>query len=352
MNKTIAILPGDGVGPEVTAQAVKVLKKVAKRRGHEFTFVEGLIGATAIDKTGSAYPDATHELCLDSDAVLCGAVGDPKYDNDSTAVVLPEHGLRDMRIKLGLHANVHPIMTFSSTIDKSPLKSDLTNEIDFIVVRELSGGMYVSEPSGRSEDGEKAFDTSIYTKQQILRVAKYAFELASHRKRRVTVVDKANVLATSRLWRETVREFARDYRDIQVDFMFMGRAAMQIIKNPSYFDVILTENMFGDILTDEASVITGSVGMLPSASVGDKVSVYEPIHGSFSKLVGKNVANPLGTILSAAMLLEYSFRMKREAEMIRTAVDDVLSSGFGTKDIDTENALTTSEMGDKILDCI
>ncbi len=346
MKKQIAVLPGDGVGPEVIKEAQKVLVAVSKKYHHNFVFKNGLIGAAAIDKTGSPLPDETLDLCRSSDAILFGAIGDPKYDNDPGARVRPEQGLLKLRKSLGLYANVRPIRVFEKLKTKSPLREKILENVDFVVIRELIGGIYFGE-RGRTDNGTKAFDTSTYTKDEITRVSIFAFELARKRNKKITVVDKANVLETSRLWRETVGELAKNYPDIQVDYMFVDNAAMQIIKKPSSFDVILTENMFGDILTDEASVITGSIGMLPSASIGEKTSLYEPIHGSYPKAKGTNTANPIGTILSAAMMLEYSFGLTKEAKAIQNAVEKAVEAGFGTKDI-SKNSLSTSEMGNKI----
>jgi 3-isopropylmalate dehydrogenase len=349
MKKTIAVLPGDGVGPEITTQAVNVLKKIAEKFGHEFIFHEGLIGAIAIDSTGNPFPEETHRLCLNSDAILFGAIGDPKYDNDPTATIRPEQGLLAMRKALGLFANVRPIFTFPDFVSKSPLKPEVIKDVDFIVIRELIGGIYFGK-KGRSKDRKSAYDTNEYSQEEIKRVAKFGFELVKKRndKGRLTIVDKANVLETSRLWRETVQEMMHDYTDVSVDFMFVDNASMQIIKRPSEFDVIVTENMFGDILTDEASVITGSIGMLPSASIGEKTALYEPIHGSFPKAKDLNIANPIGSILSAAMLLEYSFGLKKESDTIYNTVKKVLADGFGTKDITDKNVLGTKEFGEKI----
>lgn len=346
MKKQIAVLSGDGVGPEIINEAIKVLKIVSTKFHHEFVFKNSLIGAIAIDKTNSPLPDETLKLCESSDATLFGAIGDPKYDNDPTLKIRPEQGLLKLRKSLGLYANVRPIQVFDKLKAKSPLKDEILKGVDFVVIRELIGGIYFGK-RGRTDNGTKAFDTSTYTKDEITRVSTFAFELARKRNKRVTVVDKANVLETSRLWRETVGELAKNYSDITLDYMFVDNAAMQLIKKPSSFDVILTENMFGDILTDEASVITGSIGMLPSASIGEKTSLYEPIHGSYPKAKGLNTANPIGTILSAAMMLEYSFGLKKEAQAIENAVEKAINQGFGTKDI-SENPLSTSAMGDKI----
>ena len=348
MEKKIALLPGDGVGSEITAEAVKVLKKIAQKYHHEFIFTEGLIGGIAIDKVGDSFPKETEELCIKSDAILFGAIGDTKYDNDPTAKIRPELGLLKMRKRLGLYANVRPIFTNESLLDKSPLKREIVKGVDFVVIREFIVLIYFGK-KGRGDNGNSAYDTSSYTKDEIIRVSKFAFNLALQRRKLLTLVDKANVLETSRLWRETVQQLAKDYPAVTVNYMFVDNASMQIIKRPTEFDVILTENMFGDILTDEASVITGSIGMLPSASVGEKTSLYEPIHGSYPKAAGKNSANPIGTILSAAMMLEYSFEMKKEAENIRKAVKKTIDEGYGTKDISAKYVLGTNEVGDKIV---
>ena len=352
MNFNIATLPGDGIGPEIVDQAVKILKAIGERFNHQFVFKNALIGAVAIDETGNPFPDETYEICLSSDAVLFGAIGDPKYDNDPKAKVRPEQGLLSMRKKLGLYANIRPVTTFKSLIHKSPLKTELVDGADFICIRELTGGIYFGEPRGRSEDGNTAYDTNIYTKEEIIRVAKLAFEYAGKRNKKLTAVDKANVLATSRLWRETIQNMAADYPDIELEYMFVDNAAMQIIQWPKRFDVMVTENMFGDILTDEASVITGSLGMLPSASVGLHTSVFEPIHGSYPQAAGKNIANPLATVLSAAMLLEYALNLPKEANAIRDAVDASMAAEVVTEDITTGKAYKTSEVGDWLINYI
>jgi len=352
MKKNIAVLPGDGVGPEVTNEAIKILKKIAYRFHHQFIFTEGLIGSVAIDKTGTPYPDETHKLCLNSDAILFGAVGDPKYDNDPTAKIRPEQGLLKMRKSLELYANIRPINVFSSLINKSPLKKEIVKDVNFIVVRELTGGIYFGE-KGRLKDGKSAYDVCSYSKDEIIRVTKIAFNLAHKRNNKITVVDKANVLETSRLWRETIQnQVTHNPFPITINYMFVDNASMQIIKNPRQFDVILTENMFGDILTDEASVITGSIGMLPSASIGEKVILYEPIHGSYPKATGKNTANPIGSILSTAMMLSYSFGLKKESQAVYNAVEKTLNNALGTKDIVDKNPLSTSELGNAIINFI
>lgn len=347
MKKNIAVLPGDGIGPEVTEQSVLILEKIALKFDHTFSFKKGLIGAVAIDETGNPLPQDTLTLCENSDAVLLGAIGDPKYDNDPSAKIRPEQGILSLRKNLTVYTNLRPIFIFESLLDKSPLKEDIVKDVDFIVVRELISGIYFGK-RGRNADKTTAFDTSEYSKTEIERIAKKAFEIAKTRKKHITVVDKANVLETSRLWRETVQAMEKDYPDITVDYLFVDNAAMQVIKKPSTFDVILTENMFGDILTDEASVITGSLGMLPSASIGEKTAVYEPIHGSYPKAAGLNIANPIGSILSAAMMLAYSFNLKKESKAVYYAVEKVLKQGYGTKDLNPSHVLGTKELGKKI----
>jgi len=346
MNFKIALLPGDGIGPEIVEQAVKVLSAVGQKSGHSFEYTEAVVGAAAIDQTGDPFPQKTLQVCMDSDAVLFGAIGDPKYDNDPKAKVRPEQGLLAMRKQLGLYANIRPVNTFASLIHKSPLRKDLVEGADFVVVRELTGGIYFGEPRGRSEDQHTAYDTSIYTRSEVERIVKLGFEYAAKRRKKLTVVDKANVLATSRLWRETVQEMSPGYPDIEVDFMFVDNAAMQIIQWPRKFDVMVTENMFGDILSDEASVITGSLGLLPSASVGIHTSVFEPIHGSYPQAAGKDIANPLATVLSAAMLLEIGLDLLPEAEAVRAVVDRSLAEGIVTEDIAERKPYKTSEVGE------
>ena len=345
MDFNIAVLPGDGIGPEIVEQAIKVLKAVGLKYKHTFNFTEALVGATAIDQVGDPFPEETFQLCMNSDAVLFGAIGDPKYDNDPKAKVRPEQGLLAMRKKLGLYANIRPVTTFPSLIHKSPLRKDLVEGADFVVVRELTGGIYFGE-KGRSEDLTRAFDNCVYDKYEIERILELAFEYAAKRNKRLTVVDKANVLATSRLWRETAQEMTPSHPDIEVDYMFVDNAAMQIIQWPKKFDVMVTENMFGDILSDEASVITGSLGLLPSASVGIHTSVFEPIHGSYPQAAGKDIANPLATVLSAAMLLEISLDLTQEAQAIRNVVDRSMSEAVVTEDIADGKAYKTSEVGD------
>lgn len=344
MKLNIAVLAGDGIGPEIVVQAQKVIDAIAKKFNHEVNYTPALVGATAIDKVGDPYPEETHRICMNSDAVLFGAIGDPRFDNDPKAKVRPEQGLLAMRKKLGLYANIRPVATFPSLLDKSPLRRDIVEGADLLVVRELTGGIYFGE-KGRSEDLKKAFDTCTYTTDEIERILKLAFEYAGKRDKRLTIVDKANVLATSRLWRETAQAMEPDYKDITVDYMFVDNAAMQLIQWPKKFDVMVTENMFGDILSDEASVITGSLGLLPSASIGIHTSVFEPIHGSYPQAAGKDIANPVATVLSAAMLLE-SFNLLEEAELIREAVNKSLEQGIVTEDINKEKPYLTSQVGD------
>ena len=349
MDVKIALLAGDGIGPEIVAEATKVLDRVAEKFGHKIEYRPALVGAAAIDAVGDPYPDETHAVCLAADAVLFGAIGEPKYDNDPTAKVRPEQGLLRMRKSLGLFANLRPVALFDALADRSPLKAEVVRGTDFICVRELTGGIYFGRPQGRDEEGARAFDTCTYTVSEIERVLHVAFRLAVSRRRKLTVVDKANVLETSRLWRETAQRVAREYSEVAVDYMFVDNAAMQIIRQPAYFDVIVTENMFGDILTDEASVISGSLGMLPSASVGSEVALFEPIHGSYPQAAGKNIANPMATILSAAMLLEH-LGLDTEGSAVRAAVDRALTEGVVTEDLAAqgERRYSTSEVGDFI----
>ena len=351
MKLNIAVLAGDGIGPEIIDQALKVTQAVCDKFGHELSYEHALTGACAIDAVGEPYPDSTHALCMKSDAVLFGAIGDPKYDNDPKAKVRPEQGLLGMRKKLGLYANLRPVVTFPSLIHKSPLRRDLVEGADFMCIRELTGGIYFGE-KGRSEDGNTAFDTCTYNREEIERILKLGFEYAMKRNKKLTIVDKANVLETSRLWREVGQEMVPDYPEVTTEFMFVDNAAMQLIQWPKNFDVMVTENMFGDILTDEASVITGSLGMLPSASIGVHTSVFEPIHGSYPQAAGKDIANPLATVLSAAMMFEYAFQLMDEGALIREAVEASLQEKYVTEDIAEETAYKTSEVGDWLTDYI
>lgn len=346
----IALLAGDGIGPEIVAQAVKAVDAVAAKFDYKITYTPAVVGAAAIDAVGNPYPDSTHEVCMAADAVLFGAIGDPRFDNNPEAKVRPEQGLLAMRKKLGLYANLRPVNTFASLLHRSPLRSDLVEGADFICIRELTGGLYFGRPQGRSEDGKTAYDTCVYTREEIERICRLGFEYASKRRRKLTVVDKANVLATSRLWRETAKAMEKDYPDVEVEYMFVDNAAMKIIQQPRHFDVIVTENMFGDILTDEASVITGSLGLLPSASIGEGTSLFEPIHGSYPQAAGKNIANPIATILSAAMMFEYAFSDMEAGAAIRRAVDLAIERNVVTEDIAPEGVKpsSTTEVGDFI----
>ncbi|MDD6151313.1 MAG: 3-isopropylmalate dehydrogenase [Bacteroidales bacterium] len=349
MKLKIAKLPGDGIGPEVVEQAVKAVDAVCKRFGHSAEYSFAYAGACAIDRYGDAFPEESYRVCLESDAVLFGAVGDPRFDNDPSAKVRPEQGLLAMRKQLGLYANLRPVETFRSLIHKSPLKEELVDGADFLCVRELTGGMYFGE-KGRSDGGDTAWDTNIYHRYEVERILKLSYEYARQRRRHLTVVDKANVLESSRLWRQIAQEMAPRYPDVETDYMYVDNAAMKLITCPKFFDVIVTENTFGDILTDEASCISGSMGLLASASVGEKTSVFEPIHGSYPQAAGKNIANPLATILSAAMMFEYAFGLIEEGKVIRKAVADSIDAGIVTEDLGGK--YSTSEVGDKVAELI
>jgi 3-isopropylmalate dehydrogenase len=345
MKLKIALLAGDGIGPEVIDQAVKVSDAVAQKFGHEITWRPALTGAAAIDAVGEPYPDETHEICATSDAVLFGAIGHPKYDNDPSAKVRPEQGLLKMRKKLGLFANVRPTFTFPSLLDKSPLKRERIEGTDLVFLRELTGGIYFGE-KGRRDDGETAFDNCVYTKEEVKRLAKKGFELAMTRSKKLCCVDKANVLETSRLWRETVQAMEKDYPEVTVSYEFVDAVAMRLVQWPNSYDVLITENLFGDILTDEASVISGSMGLMPSASIGSDIGLFEPIHGSYPQATGKNIANPMATVLSAAMMFE-NFGLMNEGKAIRDVVEKALSEGIVTEDLaDNGNFFGTKEVGD------
>jgi 3-isopropylmalate dehydrogenase len=353
----IAVLPGDGIGPEVTSAAVAVLEKIAQLSGNTFKFEYALLGHAAIVATGNPIPDATLDVCRKADAILLGAVGDPMYDNNPALKVRPEQGLLKLRKSLGLYANIRPIKLFDELLDASSLKPEILKGADIVFFRELTGGIYFGEPRERRDGGNSAVDTMVYSKDEVRRIARKAFEAAQRRGKRLCSVDKANVLETSRLWRETVMEVAQDFPEVEVSHMFVDNAAMQLIRYPRQFDVVLTENMFGDILTDEASQIVGSLGMLPSASVGDSVGLYEPIHGSAPDIAGKGIANPLASILSAAMLLETSFSMTEEANAIVKAVESFLKEGFRTKDIadahtEASKVLNTSAVAEKLCELL
>ena len=350
MEKNIVVIEGDGIGPEVTRQAIKVLNAVAQTGGHEFHFSYHLMGACAIDKTGNPLPDETIEAALNSDAILFGAIGHPKYDNDPTAKVRPEQGLLKLRKSLQLFANIRPVTTYPALQHLSPLKAKMLEDVDFVIFRELTGGIYFGKKELNAE-GTQASDDCVYSREEIERISHLAFKQAQQRRKKLTLVDKANVLETSRLWRKVVQDIARQYADVKVDFLFVDNAAMQLILNPKQFDVILTENMFGDILSDEASVISGSLGLLPSASIGKGSALFEPIHGSYPQATGKDIANPLGSILSAAMLLDH-FGLHSEAGRIREAALWTLQNGFVTKDIDPINFYFTSTIGELISDYV
>ena len=350
MIKKIVVIEGDGVGPEVIRQATRVLNAIAVQFDHEFSYKYCLMGACAIDKTGNPLPDETIEACLQSDAILFGAIGHPKYDNDPTAKVRPEQGLLKLRKTLQLFANIRPITAYPALQHLSPLKTKNLQDVDFIIFRELTGGIYFGKKE-MNEEQTQASDECVYSSQEIERIAHLAFQSAQKRRKKLTLVDKANVLETSRLWRKVVQGLAASYPDVSVDFLFVDNAAMQIIVNPKQFDVILTENMFGDILSDEASVISGSLGLLPSASLGSGSALFEPIHGSYPQATGKDIANPTGAILSVAMMLDY-FELNKEAQLLREAVEWTLTNGFVTKDIEPINFYFTSTIGELISDYV
>lgn len=347
MDLHVALLPGDGIGPEVISQAVKVCNSIAKKFNHNIVWEEGLIGAVAIDKVGDPFPSKTLEICKKADAILFGAIGDPKYDNDPTAKVRPEQGLLKMRKELSLFANVRPTFTFPSLVDKSPLKKEIISGTDFVFLRELTGGIYFGK-RGRSEDQNWAFDTCEYERNEVQRLVKKGFEMAMNRSKKLCCVDKANVLETSRLWRETVQQMEKDFPEVEVSYEFVDAVAMRLIQWPKQYDVLITSNLFGDILTDEASVITGSMGLMPSASLGDSTSLFEPIHGSYPEVAGKNIANPLATILSAAMMFKDGFGLEKESSLIKKIVENSLDQKIVTHDLSETNSYTTSEVGDWI----
>lgn len=348
MRFRVAVLPGDGIGPEVIAQATRVLAAAGRRFGHEFQLQEGLIGGIAYDATGQPLPPATLELCRSSDAVLLGAVGGPKWDN-LPVHLRPEAGaLLPLRKALDVYANLRPAMVFPALADASTLKREVVEGLDILVVRELTGGLYFGEK--RREEipgGQRAVDTLVYTTEEIRRVARRAFELARRRRKKLTSVDKANVLESSRLWREVVSELAKDYPDVELNHMLVDNCAMQLVRNPKQFDVILTENLFGDILSDQAAQLVGSLGMLPSASLGDGVGLYEPVHGSAPDIAGRQLANPIAAILSVALMLRYSFGLEEAALAVERAVAAVLEEGYRTADImePGKKQVGTLEMG-------
>lgn len=350
MELKIAVLAGDGIGPEISAEGVKVMKAVCSKFGHQVTFTEALCGAAAIDAVGNPFPEETLKACQDADAVLFSAVGDPRFDNNPNAKVRPEQGLLAMRKQLGLFANIRPVQTFDCLIHKSPLKDELVRGADFVCIRELTGGMYFGE---KKEGDDYAYDTNAYSRHEVERILKVAFEYAQRRRKHLTVVDKANVLASSRLWRKVAQEMAPQYPDVQTDYMYVDNASMRMIQDPKFFDVMVTENTFGDILTDEGSCISGSMGLLPSASTGESTPVFEPIHGSWPQAKGLNIANPLAQILSVAMLFEY-FNLKEEGTLIRRAVDASLEANVRTPEIQIAGGekYGTKEVGQWITDFI
>ena len=350
MKLNIAVLAGDGIGPEISAQGVAVMQAVCQKFGHEATFTPALVGAAAIDAVGDPFPEDTYEICKKADAVLFSSVGDSKFDNNPNAKVRPEQGLLAMRKKLGLFANIRPVQTFDCLIHKSPLKDELVRGADFVCIRELTGGMYFGE---KKEGDDYAYDTNAYSREEVERILKVAYAYAQRRRKHLTVVDKANVLASSRLWRKVAQEMAPKYPDVTTDFMYVDNASMRMIQEPTFFDVMVTENTFGDILTDEGSCITGSMGLLPSASTGESTPVFEPIHGSWPQAKGLNIANPLAQILSVAMLLEY-FNLVEEGALVRKAVDASLDANVRTPEIQVADGSKygTKEVGAWIVDWI
>lgn len=350
MKLNIAVLAGDGIGPEISAQGVAVMQAVCQKFGHEATFTPALVGAAAIDAVGDPFPEDTYEICKKADAVLFSSVGDPKFDNNPNAKVRPEQGLLAMRKKLGLFANIRPVQTFDCLIHKSPLKDELVRGADFVCIRELTGGMYFGE---KKEGDDYAYDTNAYSREEVERILKVAYAYAQRRRKHLTVVDKANVLASSRLWRKVAQELAPKYPDVTTDFMYVDNASMRMIQEPTFFDVMVTENTFGDILTDEGSCITGSMGLLPSASTGESTPVFEPIHGSWPQAKGLNIANPLAQILSVAMLFEY-FNLVEEGALVRKAVDVSLDANVRTPEIQVADGSKygTKEVGAWIVDWI
>ncbi len=352
MKARILLLPGDGIGPEIVAEGRRILEAVARLFSHDFSFETRLIGGCSLDAHGEPFTEEALNTARASDAVLLGAVGGPKWD-DMKALTRPEDGLFRIRKGLGLYANLRPVRAFASLAEASPLKSDRTAGTDLLMVRELTGGLYFGRPQGEEQtpDGRRAIDTLIYSEAEIRRVLCRAFELARSRRHRVTSVDKANVLSTSRLWRQIAMEVAREYPDVTLEHQLVDSCAMRLVLAPSSFDVIVTENMFGDILSDEAAVVGGSLGLLPSASLGDsRLGLYEPIHGSAPDIAGKGIANPLGTILSAALLLRHSLALSTEAAAIERAVEKALDAGIRTGDLSTKSPVSTSEMGNAVLE--
>ena len=350
MKLNIAVLAGDGIGPEISAQGVAVMTAVCNKFGHELHYKEALVGAAAIDAVGDPFPEPTYNICKEADAVLFSSVGDPKFDNNPNAKVRPEQGLLAMRKKLGLFANIRPVQTFDCLIHKSPLKDELVRGADFVCIRELTGGMYFGE---KKEGYDYAYDTNAYSRAEVERILKVAYEYAERRRKHLTVVDKANVLASSRLWRKVAQEMAPQHPDVTTDFMYVDNASMRMIQEPTFFDVMVTENTFGDILTDEGSCITGSMGLLPSASTGESTPVFEPIHGSWPQAKGLNIANPLAQILSVAMLFEH-FNLTEEGKLVRDAVDASLDALVRTPEIQVKGGKQygTKEVGAWIVEWI
>ena len=350
MKLNIAVLAGDGIGPEISAQGVAVMTAVCNKFGHEVHYKEALVGAAAIDAVGDPFPEPTYNICKEADAVLFSSVGDPKFDNNPNAKVRPEQGLLAMRKKLGLFANIRPVQTFDCLIHKSPLKDELVRGADFVCIRELTGGMYFGE---KKEGNDYAYDTNAYSRAEVERILKVAYEYAERRRKHLTVVDKANVLASSRLWRKVAQQMAPQHPDVTTDFMYVDNASMRMIQEPTFFDVMVTENTFGDILTDEGSCITGSMGLLPSASTGESTPVFEPIHGSWPQAKGLNIANPLAQILSVAMLFEH-FNLTEEGKLVRDAVDASLDALVRTPEIQVKGGKQygTKEVGAWIVEWI
>lgn len=350
MDLKIAVIPGDGIGPEIIKQGIGVINAISDKFGHGIEYREAICGAHAIDLVGDPFPEETYNICKWADAVLFAAVGDPRFDYDPNANLRPEQGLLAMRKKLGLYANVRPVRSFNSLLHKSPLKDDIIRGTDFICIRELTGGMYFGE---RYQNNEMAYDTNLYTRVEVERILRVAYMYALKRKHHVTVVDKANILASSRLWRKVAMEIEKEYPDVITDYMFVDNASMRMLVEPTFFDVIVTENTFGDILTDESSCISGSLGLLPSASIGEGSPVFEPVHGSWPQAAGKNIANPLAQILSVAMLFEH-FGLNYEGILIRNAVDASLEANVRTPEIQVDGGefYGTNEVGEWIVEYI
>ncbi len=360
MHLNILLLPGDGIGTEVTREAVKVLERVAGKFGHQLKLSEGLLGGIAIHKTGTPLPQETVDLALQADATFLGAVGLPEFDNIAPEK-RPERGLLGIRKALAVYANLRPVRSYAALLDSSPLKNHLVDGVDMIIVRELTGGLYYGTPRGISGEGpsERGTNTMTYTRAEVERVSRMAFHLAGKRRKKVTSVDKSNVLETSQLWRKVVTEVAAEFPDVELDHLLVDNCAMQLVLNPRRFDVVLTENMFGDILSDEGAVLAGSIGMLPSASIGDRkpsgawVGLYEPVHGSAPDIAGQNKANPFGAIGSAAALLEYSFGLTEEAAAVNRAIEAVLNSGRVTADLKPSGPpASTTEVGDAVVESL